>query len=246
MASALARARILLSNARRVTVLTGAGMSAESGIPTFRDALSGLWSRFDPMTLASEEGFRADPGLVWRWYAERRVRVAHAAPNEGHRALAQAAARAPLLMPLTLLTQNVDGLHQRAGSQALELHGSLVRTICLARCGFAEDEPDRLPAGEPPACPQCGDWLRPAVVWFGEALDPAVLARAERASESCDLMLVVGTSGMVFPAASLPRLARAAGAAVVILNPDASDLDGVASEVVRSTAALGLPELFSN
>jgi NAD-dependent deacetylase len=242
MDSAIVRARDALASARSVAVLTGAGMSAESGIPTFRDALSGLWARFDPMTLASEEGFRADPRLVWRWYADRRTSVIRAVPNPGHRVLARVASRFP---SFTLITQNVDGLHRRAGSRALELHGNIMRTICLSDCGFAEDEPGRLPPGEPPVCPQCGDWLRPAVVWFGESLDPAVLARAEEASEACDLMLVVGTSGMVFPAAGLPRLARVAGAQVVIVNPQDSELDDLASQVVRASAAVGLPELFS-
>jgi NAD-dependent deacetylase len=238
----LARARELLAAARRLVVLTGAGMSAESGIPTFRDAQSGLWSRFDPMALASEQGFRTDPGLVWRWYAQRRKAVAEAMPNAGHRALARAASRFP---SFTLVTQNVDGLHRRAGSQAIELHGNILRTVCLEGCGFAEGDPELLPAGEPPACPQCGAWLRPAVVWFGEALDPAVLTLVEHASEACDLMLVVGTSGMVFPAAGLPHLARAAGAQVVIVNPEESELDGLGSEIVRSTAAGGLPALLS-
>jgi len=156
-----------MAHARRVAVLTGAGISAESGIPTFRDATTGLWAKFDPMQLASEDGFRADPPLVWRWYAWRRGLVANAQPNAGHHALVSAQSR---FDSFELITQNVDGLHARAGSAPIELHGSIVRTVCLGRCGFAEDDPKRLPAGEPPRCPRCNDWLRPDVVWFGDEL----------------------------------------------------------------------------
>jgi NAD-dependent deacetylase len=235
-------ARNLVANARRVTVLSGAGMSAESGVPTFRDAQTGLWARFDPAQLASEEGFRADPPLVWRWYAWRRDSVARAQPNAGHVALAQAATR---FDRLCIITQNVDGLHRRAGSHdVIEIHGAIARTLCLARCGFVEDDPARLPAGEPPRCPNCGDWLRPGVVWFGEMLDIDRLAAAEDAARECDLMLVVGTSGLVYPAAGLPLTARRGGATVVIVNPAESELDSLAQCVVRATAATALPRLF--
>ena len=235
-------ARDLVASARRVTVLSGAGMSAESGVPTFRDAQTGLWARFDPAQLASEEGFRADPPLVWRWYAWRRDAVARAQPNAGHVALAQAAAR---FERLCIVTQNVDGLHRRAGSRdVIEIHGSIARTLCFARCGYAEDDPARLPAGEPPRCPKCGDWLRPGVVWFGEMLDIDRLSAAEDAARECDLMLVVGTSGLVYPAAGLPQTARRGGAKVVIVNPAESELDGLAQCVVRATAATALPRLF--
>lgn len=231
-----------LARARRVTVLSGAGMSAESGVPTFRDAQTGLWSKFDPAQLASEEGFRADPPLVWRWYAERRVGVLRAEPNAGHRALAQAQGR---YERLAIVTQNVDSLHRRAGSRDVtELHGRILRTQCLARCGYVEDDPTRVPAGEPPRCPDCGDWLRPGVVWFGEMLDPAALAAGEAAVRSAQVVLVVGTSGLVYPAAALPALGRRAGATVVVVNPAASDLDDVAHGVIRMTAAQALPQLF--
>jgi NAD-dependent deacetylase len=235
-------ARGLVRSARRVAVLTGAGMSAESGVPTFRDAQTGLWARFDPMQLASEEGFRADPPLVWHWYAWRREAVAQAEPNAGHRALAAAADR---FETFTVVTQNVDGLHRRAGSRGvIEIHGSIAQTICLARCGYLEDEPARLPSGEPPRCPRCGDWLRPGVVWFGEMLDPKRLAAAEAAAQNCDVMLVIGTSGLVYPAAGLPLTARRAGASVVVINPAESDLDTLARLVVRSTAATALPRIL--
>lgn len=236
-------ARTWVRDARRITVLTGAGMSAESGVPTFRDAQTGLWSRFDPMQLASEPGFRADPSLVWRWYAERRDGVARADPNDGHVALALAE---PRYDRFTVVTQNVDGLHRRAGSRSvIEIHGSIAQTICLAKCGFVEADPARLPEGTPPRCPRCGDWLRPGVVWFGEMLDPARLAAAESATADCDVMLVVGTSGLVYPAAGLPLTARRAGAQVMVINPADSDLDPVAGIVIRSTAAAALPRLLA-
>ncbi len=235
-------ARQQLARARRIAVLTGAGISAESGVPTFRDATTGLWAKFDPMQLASEDGFRTDPALVWRWYAWRREQVANAQPNAGHRALASAQSR---FDSFELITQNVDGLHARAGSAPGELHGNIMRTVCLAQCGFVENDPQQLPPGEPPRCPRCGDWLRPAVVWFGEMLDTAVLERAHRVAAHCDLMLVVGTSGLVYPAAGLPAAAAGGGASVIIVNPQASDLDHLATVIVRGTAATVLPELLA-
>jgi NAD-dependent deacetylase len=239
---AIASARQRLGEARRVAVLTGAGISAESGIPTFRDAQTGLWAQFDPMQLATEEGFRADPSLVWRWYAWRRTLVGQAQPNAGHRALAAAEAR---FERLCVITQNVDGLHARAGSTDLvELHGNIMRTVCLEQCGFAQDSPARLPSGEPPRCPHCGSWLRPAVVWFGEMLDPTVLDEAAAAAEDCDVMLVVGTSGLVYPAAGLPAGARRAGAVVITVNPEPTDLDGLAAIRIRGKAAEVLPRLL--
>ena len=242
MNDAIAIARQRLAMARRVAVLTGAGISAESGIPTFRDAQTGLWAQFDPMQLATEEGFRADPSLVWRWYAWRRNLVGQAQPNAGHRALAAAEAR---FEQLRVITQNVDGLHARAGSTGLiELHGNILRTVCLEHCGFAEEVPARLPAGEPPRCPGCGAWLRPAVVWFGEMLDPAALQDAAAEAEDCDVMLVVGTSGLVYPAAGLPAGARRAGATVITVNPEPTDLDGLATVCIRGKAAEALPRLL--
>jgi NAD-dependent deacetylase len=239
----LEAARALLAGVRRLAVLTGAGMSAESGVPTFRDAQTGLWSRFDPMQLASPEGFRADPPLVWRWYAWRRGLVAGARPNAGHLALAQAADR---FESLRIVTQNVDGLHQRAGSgEVIEIHGNILRSRCLDECGVRYERPQDLPAGEPPRCPGCGSWLRPDVVWFGEMLDPALLGAAEEAVAGADALLVVGTSGLVYPAAGLPLRARRAGARVIVVNPQPTEIDPVADVVVSGAAGVVLPALLA-
>ena len=244
MNGAFATAQQRLADARHVAVLTGAGVSAESGIPTFRGAQTGLWARYDPMQLATEEGFRDDPSLVWRWYAWRRELVGQAQPNAGHSALAAAEAR---FERFRVITQNVDGLHTRAGSTNLiELHGNIMRTVCLEQCGFAEDSPARLPSGEPPRCPHCGSWLRPAVVWFGEALDPRALDDAAAEAEDCDVMLVVGTSGLVYPAAALPGRVRRAGAAVILVNPEPTDLDELATVCIRGRAAEVLPRLLTS
>jgi len=227
-----------------VAVLTGAGMSAESGIPTFRDAMSGLWSRFDPAQLASEDGFRAHPQRVWDWYAERRDGVRVAQPNAGHRALAAfAQAHAGVL---TVITQNVDDLHQRAGNtDAIQLHGNILddRWLepCAQRCGRA---PSSAVPGRPPRCADCGNFIRPGVVWFGEMLPPGALDAAERAVASCCVLLVVGTSGAVWPAAGLAGQARRAGAWVAIVNPHASEIDAEAHAVIRGTAATVLPPLL--
>lgn len=234
-----------LRDARRVAVLTGAGMSAESGIPTFRDALTGLWSHFDPAQLASEEGFRADPQFVWDWYAERRAGVRAAQPNAGHRALAAFARRRPGV--LTIVTQNVDDLHQRAGNvDAIRLHGAILEDCWLepcrrnARCDVRSAAP-----GRPPRCAECGNLARPAVVWFGELLPMGAIEAAERAASACDAMLVVGTSGAVWPAAGLAAVARRHGGRVAIVNPHPSEIDDEAHVVLRGTAAQLLPQLLS-
>ncbi len=235
----LARA---LRVARNVGVLTGAGISAESGIPTFRDAQSGLWARFRPEDLATAEAFRRDPALVWDWYAWRRGLVAGAAPNAGHLALARLEARVPAL---TLVTQNVDGLHQRAGSKTvIELHGSLHRSRCFAEDTVVEAWAE---SGErPPRCPRCGAPLRPDVVWFGEALAPAALARAEAAARECDLYLSIGTSAAVFPAAQLPITALRCGATVVEINKDPTPLTGAATFSLLGAAGAILPALLES
>ena len=241
---AVAAVQALAQRATRVCVLTGAGMSAESGIPTFRDAMSGLWSRFDPAQLASEEGFRADPAQVWAWYAERRQGVRAAQPNAGHLALADYGRRRPGV--LTLVTQNVDDLHQRAGwPQTIRLHGDILAERWLDDCprGLGCSPATAVP-GTPPHCADCGNLLRPGVVWFGELLPEDAIDAAERAARGCELMLVVGTSGAVWPAAGLAAVARRAGAKVAVVNPQASEIDGEAHWTLRGTAARVLPLLL--
>ncbi len=228
--------------ARHVAVLTGAGMSAESGVPTFRDAQTGLWAHFNPQDLATEAAFRAHPQRVWDWYAHRREMIATVQPNAGHAALAAFAQRHP--GRLTLITQNVDGLHQQAGNaDALALHGNIAEDQWLdtprACCQGDANEP-----GRPPRCPVCGNLRRPAVVWFGESLPAAALDAAERAARSCELMLVVGTSGEVYPAAGLALTAHQCGARVVIVNPEPTSLDAVAELCLREAAAVCLPLLM--
>lgn len=232
-----------LHRAGTVCVLTGAGMSAESGIPTFRDALTGLWSRFDPAQLASEDGFRADPQLVWDWYAERRSGVRRTQPNAGHHALAAFAEAHP--GKLTVVTQNVDDLHQRAGNRdAIRLHGDILQDRWLDTprdcCRLDAAQP-----GRPPRCAQCGNLVRPGVVWFGELLPEGAIEAAECAARACDVMLVVGTSGAVWPAAGLAALARRASAFVAIVNPHPSEIDDEADVVLRGTAATLLPQLLA-
>ena len=228
-----------LRGAKFVAALTGAGVSAESGIATFRDAQEGLWARFDPRELATPSAFARDPKRVWDWYAWRRGRVASAEPNAGHRALAALERRVP---EFALITQNVDGLHQRAGSQSvIELHGNIGRVKC-SREGtiFAHwDESEQ----NVPRCPDCGAWLRPDVVWFEEMLPEDALAAADAAARRCDVLLVVGTSGEVYPAAALPESARASGAVVVEVNPNPTALSADAHHVLRGTAGAVLPSL---
>lgn len=234
LADALARARF-------VAVLTGAGVSAESGLATFRDAQTGLWSRFDPRELATPSGFARNPKLVWDWYAWRREQAAAAQPNAGHRAIAALERRAPRFV---LVTQNVDGLHQRAGSRnVVELHGSIARVRC-SREGTIVAQWDAA-SREVPRCVACGAPLRPDVVWFEEMLPADALAQAEAAARECDLLLVVGTSAEVYPAAALPRYAHEAGATVVEINPNPTPLSSAADHVLRGTASAVLPALVS-
>ena len=227
--------------ARRVVALTGAGISAESGIPTFRDAQTGLWARFRPEELATAAAFRRDPKLVWDWYAWRRGLVAQAAPNAGHRALARLEGLVP---GFTLVTQNVDGLHVRAGSRrVIELHGNIHRSKCFEEDVVIEDG---VPAADgPPRCPRCGAPLRPDVVWFGETLPPQALAAAEAAARECDLLFSIGTSAAVFPAAQLPVTALRSGAMVVEINKDPTPLTGVATFSLLGQAGEVLPRLLA-
>jgi NAD-dependent deacetylase len=229
-----------LRKARRVTALTGSGISAESGVPTFRDAQTGLWSKFRPEDLATPEAFQRNPKLVWEWYAWRRELVSQAQPNAGHLALVDLELRVP---QFSLITQNVDGLHQRAGSRnVIELHGNITRTKCFEEDVLVErwTETDETP----PRCPRCGGRLRPDAVWFGEALPPASLERALAASQSCDLFFSIGTSTLVHPAASLPFEALQHGATVVEINPDETPLTSRATFALRGPSGVILPEIL--
>jgi NAD-dependent deacetylase len=226
-----------LGSARRVAVLTGAGISAESGIPTFRDALTGLWANYDPQELATPEGFARNPKLVWDWYAERRQRIAGVQPNPGHLALAALEQR---FERFTLVTQNIDSLHQRAGSrQVVELHGNIARVKCSVEKTVVNPIPED---ASPPRC-HCGAFLRPDVVWFGEMLPADALARAEEAAEHCEVFLSIGTSAQVYPAAELPLRALSAGAAVVEINPERTALTRHAQFSLQGPAGTILPQL---
>ena len=221
-----------MSAFKSVALLTGAGISAESGIATFRGA-GGLWENHSIEEVATPQGFERDPLLVWRFYEARRIQGAKCEPNKGHHAIARLEGR--LEGRFTLITQNVDGLHARAGSRnVLELHGSLWRVRC-ARCGF-KGEDRRAPLPQlPPRC-ACGALLRPDIVWFGEPLDERILGSAITAAERCGLFLVVGTSGVVEPAASLARIACANGAEVWEVNPEKTPLTEVCARSFRSPA----------
>jgi NAD-dependent deacetylase len=229
-----------LHNARHVAVLTGAGISAESGVPTFRDAQTGLWSRYRPEELATPEAFQHNPKLVWDWYAWRRDLVGRVAPNAGHYALVRMEQRIPVL---TLITQNVDGLHRRAGSHhVLELHGNLFRAKCLEEGRVLENWRER--EETPPRCTHCGAWLRPDVVWFGEMLPSDVLREAEEATVQCDVFFSIGTSTLVYPAAELPFAALRSGSTVVEVNPQPTPLSDQAHYSLRGAAGEVLPGLL--
>jgi NAD-dependent deacetylase len=237
----------LLRQAQRVVVSTGAGMSRESGIPTFRDAQEGLWARFNPEELATERGFRAAPARVWGWYSYRRGRILSCQPHAGHRALVELERHLP---ELVIVTQNIDGLHQAAGStDVIELHGNVHRAKCLdARHPYGGELP-AVAATEgaeqpPPPCPTCGSPLRPDVVWFGELLPAEATARAWALAERCDLLLVVGTSGMVWPAAELPFIAARAGARIIEINPEPSEITRIADVFLAAPAGAALPALL--
>lgn len=239
----IARAAQIISMARRLVVLTGAGVSKESGIPTFREAQEGLWAQYDAMEMASEEGFRRNPKLVWEWYEYRFGMVKSAQPNAGHRAIAQLES---LIHQVTVVTQNIDGLHKLAGSTSvLELHGSIQRYKCLSgrHTGFSLDDITQQ-TERPPRCPKCGDLMRPDVVWFGEYLPEDVMRKAYDASIRCDAMLVVGTSGVVQPAASLPYVAARHGAPVVDVNPERDEISEMADIFLQGKGGTVLPELL--
>lgn len=232
-----------LRTARQVTVLTGAGVSAESGVPTFREAQTGLWERYDPTELATPQAFQRNPKLVWEWYAWRRGLVAHAQPNPGHWALAELEARLMLHgSRLILITQNVDGLHHRSGSQnVIELHGNLQRTKCFTENVIVESWPETDEV--PPRCPRCGGLLRPDVVWFNESLPAEALRAAITAANTCDVFLSIGTSSVVQPAASLAYSALEQGVPLIEINPADTPLTPLATLSLRGPAGQILPAL---
>lgn len=230
-----------LRRTRRVAVLTGAGVSAESGVPTFRDAQTGFWAQYRPEDLATREAFRRQPRRVWEWYRMRRGMVQSVRPNAGHVALAQ---MERWVERCTVVTQNVDGLHQRAGSRrVLELHGNITRVKCFEEDTVVEGWEE---TGEvPPRCPRCGGWLRPDVVWFGEALPEGVWAEAEAAAREAEVLFSVGTSSVVYPAASLPEVAADGGALVVEVNVAPTPLSRRAGHVLAGLAGEVLPALVA-
>lgn len=217
------KAKELIRGAGVISVLTGAGVSAESGVSTFRDADTGaLWDKFDPEKLSSMSGFEEDPTLVWEWYITRIKQVVESAkPNPGHVALGKLES----LKPTTVITQNVDDLHECGGSHdVLHLHGDIKTARCFAGCGWSDDVGNLdLEAGQVPACPSCGAIARPNVVWFGEMLDETVVGKAISALEKSDLCIVAGTSGQVYPAAGMPWYASRNGGKIISINTRRSD-----------------------
>jgi NAD-dependent deacetylase len=237
----LQEVRDCLARAQRVAVLTGAGISADSGIPTFRGE-EGLWRHYRAEELATPEAFARDPRLVWEWYDWRRALVASKQPNPAHHALARLEGGVP---QLTLITQNVDGLHAAAGSRNLiEIHGNIWKVRCTV-CGAVEEN-RRVPIPILPSCRLCGGLLRPHIVWFGEMLDRGDLERSLEACRSCDVMLVIGTAGVVQPAASFAGVARESGAYVVEINRDPTPYTGLVDVSLPGRAAEVVPRLVTS
>lgn len=236
------RARELVASAHRIVAFTGAGISAESGVPTYR-ATGGLWKQFNPGQIASPQGFAEDPQRSWRWHNERRAALEGIHPNPGHQALANLEHRvAERGGRMTVATQNIDGLHHRAGSRrVLELHGSILRARCTA-CDATEGLGFR-DVGEAPMCPECGAMLRPDIVWFGEMLPEDVWETARDEAAACDLMITAGTSAVVYPAAGLVELAARAGAPVLEVNLEPTPMTRVAEVTLRGKAGELLPRV---
>ncbi|GJQ21309.1 MAG: NAD-dependent protein deacylase [Bacteroidia bacterium] len=231
-----------LSSAQSVCVLTGAGVSEESGVPTFRSA-GGIWEKFKPEDFARFESFISNPELVWEWYHYRKKVIREVLPNPGHVALAH---MQDLVPDFTLVTQNVDGLHARAGSRdVIELHGNITRSYCV-ECGLFAGEEEQAVFEKTPRCKECGGLLRPDVVWFGELLPAGALEKAMEAAHRCDVFLSVGTSGVVYPAASIPLAARNAGAYVVEINREYTDLSPRMNETIIGPSGEILPLLVTH
>jgi NAD-dependent deacetylase len=249
MSQPIAEAAAVLRQSKRLVVFTGSGVSKESGIPTFRDALDGLWANYDPQQLATPEAFRRNPKLVWDWYMFRRGLLAAAVPNPGHHAIAQLEDRLPQAV---VITQNIDGFHQAVGSSdVIELHGNLARNKCFANC---QGEPTLVNVDElewdaeagPPTCPYCRDaFVRPDVVWFHETLPEDAIQRAIQLNEQADAMMVVGTSGVVYPANQLPYLAKRNGATVIDVNPVPSEITGLADIFLAGPSGVMLPQVVA-
>lgn len=236
--TAIDQGRVLLQSSRRVAALTGAGISAESGVPTFRGA-DGLWKKYRAEDLATPDAFRRDPALVWEWYNWRREIIASKKPNPGHLALVNLENKTDF----TLITQNVDGLHALAGSRnILEIHGSIWRVRCL-QCGDCREN-RTVPLPYPPTCRACGGMLRPDVVWFGESLDSGILEKAFHAATTCQVMLVIGTSAVVQPAASLAWQAKRAGASVIEINLETTAFSSEATLTLPGMSGKILPRLI--
>ncbi len=230
-----------IRSAKQIAVLTGAGISAESGVPTFREAQTGLWAKYDPQELATPHAFRRNPKLVWEWYTWRRELVSKAVPNAGHKALVTLEANVP---QFTLITQNVDGLHERAGSRnIIELHGNIMRTKCFDNGRLVTSWPETNEV--PPRCPHCGGFLRPDVVWFGESLPYDALETAVAKAQSCDVFFSIGTSSQVQPAASLPLEAIRANAICIEINPENTPLTFFVDYALAGTAGSILPDLIT-
>jgi NAD-dependent deacetylase len=243
---AINEAAKLIKESQTIAVLTGAGVSKESGVPTFRDAMEGLWAKYDPQQLATPQAFNANPKLVWDWYEWRREMVAQARPNAGHFALAQL----ETMKDLTIITQNVDDLHEQAGSRdVIHLHGNIASHKCFRNC---QGNPTLIDISSlsydkdagPPPCPHCGAHIRPNVVWFGEILPSYELHRAAEISQLCELMIVVGTSGLVSPAADLPRVAKEQGAIIIDVNPDYTTISRYADIRLEGASGVMLPQVL--
>lgn len=235
------KAAAKLKSANRVAILTGAGVSKESGIPTFRDAQTGLWANYRPEDLATPEGFLHNPDLVWQWYDSRRKKLLEVSPNPGHYAMAELEQFVP---EVTVITQNVDGLHQQAGSKTvLELHGSITEFRCFAKGHPVNTDNIEFGLASPPTC-HCGSPYRPGVVWFGESLPGDVLNKAQNLADSVDTFIVAGTSGIVQPAASLPFIAAEAGAFVIEINPEPTPITSAADIFLQGPSGEIWPKII--
>ncbi|MEL6526645.1 MAG: NAD-dependent deacylase [Chloroflexota bacterium] len=236
-----------IDNAKMITVFTGAGVSKESGVPTFRDAMEGLWAKYDPQELATPIAFMGNPKLVWDWYEWRRELVGGVAPNPGHHALAKLH---KFKEQVFVITQNVDDLHEQAGSKNIvHLHGNIATHKCFDNCQGTPTLIDitKLTYDKttgPPDCPYCGAHVRPNVVWFGERLPADALYKAQSYSQQCDVMIVVGTSGLVSPAAELPRLAKKNGATIIEVNPDYSMITRFADIKLEAPSGVAMPKVI--